>query len=792
MQPVFIALFATVMGLACAPFYSVLPRAGWLCVIICSLLTLVLHRKYRAASLILLFLSLLIFSNLRYPLAFPARHDIVNIDALASKVLLVGQIADVRQLTIDRTWLLVLVDSVSHKDTDNYLDAPLKVRLYLGEGTDKLFPGDTISCKVRLRRPRQFGTPGEFNWVRYLASQHTDMTGWVKNLDKIKVLGHSSKFPDRQVVQWRNRVATTISSLMPADRGYLVRALVLGEGRVIPDDIRKLLSKSGISHLFAISGLHLGMIAVLGYRLLLGCYRRYPQLLNWQPPQRILPLVLLPLLFGYLLLTGDAVSTRRAFALALLGAAFLYWRYCINPLVLLAALAFVSLQVNPLLLWQAGWHLSFAGAVGIIFWRPLWQQTGKNLKVYIRYPLQLFIVTFAAMLTTLPFVLSDFHLFAPAGVLANLFCVPIVTLLALPIGFVALLLFPLIPQLSAWLFQLCGLLLEFVLNVAGWFVAIPGFAGNYIFLSQWQYLAIGLAVLPLVLVAYLPRRTLISFSLIVFTLAAILWQFPRLQNLPVTLTMFSVGQGESMLLRNNKNQTILIDGGGFYSNRFDVGVRLLAPAFGELGVSELDVVVLTHDDLDHRKGLIFILQNYRVGEFWIGNDVSQLHYSLRQVLTAKKIPVKTLPAGWSEAPFWSVGKVQLFNGKGAGINKNDASLVMSLNVNGESLLLTGDLEAKGVENLLSAGLPTSISLLKIPHHGSRFSATDKLVDYLNPSSCLVSSGYQNRHHHPDQQVVDYLKKNQIELYRTDFDGTLQAQLNPSGWQVRRWLRGNFR
>jgi len=792
MQPIFIVLFATVMGLSCAPFYSLLPTVGWWLVIICILLFLVLHRRYHGISLVLLFLSILIFSNLRYPLAFPVRQDVVQIDKLARKVSLVGQVVDVRQLTSERTWLLVSVDTVASKQVENYLKKPLRVRLYLGEGTDKLLPGDHINCKVRLRQPRQFGVPGEFNWVRYLTSQHTDMTGWIKNVEKITVTQSKSKFPDRQVVQWRTGIATTIDSLMPTDRAYLVRALVLGEGRVIPDKIRKHLSKSGISHLFAISGLHLGMIALLGYRLLLCCYRRYPQLLNWQPPQRILPLVLLPLLFGYLLLTGDAVSTRRAFALALLGAVFLYWRYCINPLLLLASLAFISLQINPLLLWQAGWHLSFVGAAGIILWRPLWQHAGNELPIYIRYPLQLFIVTFAAMLATLPFVLSDFHLLAPAGIFANLLCVPVVTLLALPIGFAGLLLFPLVPQLSILLFQLCGLLLDFVLNVAGWFMAIPGLAGTYLFLSQWQYLAIVLAVLPLLLVVYLTRQVLFRFSLVVLIFILILWQFPRQQTQPITLTMFSVGQGESMLLRNNQNQTILIDGGGFYSNRFDVGERLLAPAFGELGVSKLDVVVLTHDDLDHRKGLIFILQNYRVGEFLIGNQFSELHHSLQRVLIAQKIPVKTIPAGWSDAPFWSVGEVRFFNGKSAECSKNDASLVTYLKVGDESLLLTGDLEATGVEKLLSIGLPYPISLLKIPHHGSRFSATDKLVDQIHPTYCLVSSGYQNRHHHPDSQVTKYLHHHNIPLYRTDLDGTLQAQLMADGWQVKCWLRGNFR
>ncbi|MEA3362818.1 MAG: MBL fold metallo-hydrolase, partial [Thermodesulfobacteriota bacterium] len=265
------------------------------------------------------------------------------------------------------------------------------------------------------------------------------------------------------------------------------------------------------------------------------------------------------------------------------------------------------------------------------------------------------------------------------------------------------------------------------------------------------------------------------------------------QSLPVSLTMFSVGQGESMLLRNNNGQTILIDGGGFYSDRFDVGERLLAPAFGELGVTELNAVVLTHDDLDHRKGLIFILDHFPVGEFWIGNTFSELHDSLQEVLLKNDIPVKTVPADWSKISFWTAGSLNIFNGTTPDSSRNDSSLIMYLTCDShDSLLLTGDLEKQGVLNLLAAGLPGPVSLLKLPHHGSRFSATDRLIDQLNPQSCLVSVGYQNRHHLPAKQVVEYLQRRNIPLYQTDISGTLQAKPSEKGWQIRHWQRGVFR
>ena len=791
MQPVLIAFAATVFGLALAPLYTFPSPFGW------SLLPLFLGvffllRLWQKTSLYLLFIVFFLLANLRYPQQFSARADLLQLDQLAKKVTVSGEVTDVRQLTDERVLLLVVVDSVARKNQNIPLAAPFTLRIYLDEGPTPVLPGDVIRCRTRLRKPRLFGTPGEFDYPRYLASQRVAMTGWVKNSERIEVVRSGTAVLHRAMVGWKSRVANEICASMPARSASLTRALVLGEGRVLPLELRKTLSRAGVSHLFAISGLHLGMIGVLGYVLLLFVYRRCHFLLNWQPPQRIIPLILLPVLLAYLLLTGDAVSTRRAFALALCGAVFIHWRYHVNPLQLLGTLAFISLLVNPLLLWQAGWQLSFAGATGILLWQPLLRRYGQAWPRFLRYLLQLVLVTCAATLATLPFVLFNFHILAPAGIIANLFCVPAVTLLALPLGLLALILEPLFPPLAQLLFQGCGWVLDGVVTLAAKLTGFPGLSGDYLFLSHWQYFAIGLFVLPGLLLVQLKSRELIVLSLLCAIVGAFLWQFPQSDRAPVSLTMFSVGQGESMLLRNRKGQTILIDGGGFYSDRFDVGERLLAPAFGELGITKVDAVVLTHDDLDHRKGLVFILKHFPVGKFMTGIPVTQLNYALRNALEQKQIPVQLVPRGWSSISFWEEGHLQIFNGRYDDCSDNDASLVIHLGARGgDGLLLTGDLEEGGVAKLLAAGVPGKVSLLKLPHHGSRFSAPDRLLDQLKPRLCLVSAGYQNRYKLPAREVISSLQQRKIPLYRTDLDGTLRARLSACGWQISHWERGFF-
>ena len=792
MQLVPAVLIATITGLAVAPFYHLPLSCSWLAVAM-GLFAAVCLRKFPKLFTVSLFIFFLLGANLRYTSLLTPREDLSFIDHLAHKTTFTGTVINARALTGGRSQLDLFVESVISQSRPVNLSKPLAVRLYIEEGGDGFFPGDVLRLKSRLRLSRLFGSPGEFDWPRYLASQHIDMTAWVESNVDLELLGRGADTPKRFVSQWRSTVARTLQTGMSVTGSQLTRALLLGEGKVIPDDVRSILSKCGVSHLFAISGLHLGLIALFSYRLLFYLYCCFPRLLAWQPPQRILPIFIIPLLFVYLSFTGDAIATRRAFVIAVLGAVFLIWRYYVNPLQLLLSLALLSLLANPLLLWQAGWQLSFAGAAGILLWRPWWQHKSiVSRSIYMRFPIQLFVVTLAAMLATFPLVLMNFHLLAPAGLIANLVCVPIITLCAMPIGLLGLIFFPVIPHIATSLFQFCGVILELLLRLAEWFVALPGLGGVPRFLSSGQYLAVGLVVLTLFL---FPRIQKNRFGLgVVFGFIIIgLWLFPPKSGAPISLTMFSVGQGESLLLRNQLGQSVLVDGGGLYSNRFDVGERLLAPALGELKVNHLDAVVLTHDHPDHRKGLVYLLDNFPVGRFYTGHQLHELHPSLRHVLRRNDISLEIAASGWRRLQFWDEGDLFIYNGAMKGFGENNSSLVVYLRVDHENgLLLTGDLERDGILDLLEASLPGPVTLLKLPHHGSRYSLTDRLVDVLEPQICLVSVGYQNRYHFPATAVVNDLKEKNIPLYRTDMAGTIDAQLLENKWQIKHWERGLFR
>ncbi|MBN1956647.1 MAG: DNA internalization-related competence protein ComEC/Rec2 [Desulfuromonadales bacterium] len=794
MQLILLALTATISGLGLSPFLGPAGHFAWGVLVFCCV-SLVICPKPSRFVLLLLFVIIFTAAHLRYQDLFLPRDDLVKVANNTHKMTVVGTVLAVRQLAGERTQIDLDIESLRDKTRHFDFKQDARLRLYLELGTNLFHPGDVLCFESRVRQPRLFGTPGEFNWPRYLAGQGIELTGWVQSADQIERLEQNRRHSGRIMNLWRQAVAAAIVQHLPQLPGELTRALILGEGKILSSAIRKTLSSAGISHLFAISGLHLGMIGLLCYRLLFHIYCRSQKLLEWQPPQKVLPLVIIPVLLVYLFFTGDAVATRRAFALFTLGAVFLVWRYYVNPLMLLASLAFLSLLINPLLLWQASWQLSFCGAAGILLARPLWQTRAILARPgYIRYCAQLFLVTAAAMLTTLPLVVKHFHLLAPAGILTNLICVPIVTLVALPVGLLGLLLFPLLPSAALPLFSFCGVILEQLLKLAEWFVAIPPLEGQTLFLSLSQHLALAcfVAVLLMVLQPYFKGKRFLTL-LVATCLAIGAWKIPVSPVESVSLTMFSVGQGESLLLQNRAGQAVLIDGGGLYSPRFDVGERLLAPAFGALNIRKLDAVVLTHDHPDHRKGLLYILANFPVDAFYSGHDCADLHPSLQEVLGERDISYRRVQWGWQLMPFWENGDLLIHSPMRPGVSENDASLAMYLQVGaGEGLLLTGDLEREGVRDLISDTIPGPVSLLKLPHHGSRHSLTDTLVERLRPQACLVSVGYQNRYKLPASEVLDDLRSRDIALYRTDQAGTLRAQFRADGWEIRQWQRGLFR
>jgi competence protein ComEC len=252
------------------------------------------------------------------------------------------------------------------------------------------------------------------------------------------------------------------------------------------------------------------------------------------------------------------------------------------------------------------------------------------------------------------------------------------------------------------------------------------------------------------------------------------------------LTFLSVGQGDATLVRLPDGKWMLVDGGGRAGDdETRIGERLLLPALRSLGVRRIDYLVLSHEHPDHLQGVLFLAAHFEVGEFWesgIGSPLPE-YQQLKWVLAARGIPVR-LVNGLKQAftaggalvePIWPLTiEPETFD------DANDASMLFRLRHGKSSVLFTGDLRAEAELELLRRGVPLDCSLLKVAHHGSKFSSTDAFLAAASPGAAVISAGYQNPFHLPAPSTLARLQKHGIAVYRTDRDGSVQAVCWPNG------------
>ncbi|MBE0502499.1 MAG: DNA internalization-related competence protein ComEC/Rec2 [Desulfuromonadales bacterium] len=660
-----------------------------------------------------------------------------------------------------------------------------RLRLYVESGENRWNPGDDIRFSTKLKKPRPFGTPGEFDLGRQLALHEIFVTGFVADSTEILRLRPALPGQRNRIEQGRTATARFITAQLSSTYSPLVKALAIGDKSGLSPEIRDLLARGGVSHLFAISGLHLALIGLALYAVGLTLYRRSTRLLLAAPPARILPLLIAPLLILYLLWTGIGVSTQRALLMVLAGSALFLLRRKTEPLNILCFAALALLLCQPLLLFTPSFQLSFAALAGILcgsrHWGPLVAERSK----LVRYLGALFFSSLAATLATLPLVIYHFHLITPSGIITNLFAIPVISWIAVPLALAGSLLWTVTPAFALLLFNGCEAVITALLQIVALLLTFPGLSGWILYPSFALLATISLLIIAL----FLPQgnRTFRG-ALVAIAFLPLLWGMRPLPDLAVTA--ISVGQGEALLVSIG-NSHYLIDGGGLYGDRLDTGRQLVAPTLGRLGVHRLDGVILTHSHPDHAKGLISILSDIPAQRLIVGTPLVTGD-PLLPVLRDQRISLEVLPPGWT--PYFSDNDVQLFIFRPTvtdSKDENDQSLAIYIRSKTQGALLTGDLAKKGVQNLLANPPPGPVTLLKLPHHGSQRSVPAPLIDLLQPRIAFVSAGYKNRFNFPNLSIVTHLENKGIPLFRTDLDGTLRFSANADGWQVEKLKSGFF-
>jgi competence protein ComEC len=776
-------LIAFLSGLLLAQYFSLPFWPGSMVAAVLAIIALVCSTTL--SGRIALLLLLMVCALLRYPLLLQPEAQTAGLASLEQGVPVCIEGRVLHQYPQFDQSLRLDLELIGLCDYPDLPVAGSLLRLSIARAENEPPLGARVMFKSRIRPVRNFGVPGEFDMERHLAWQHIWYSAFLPDSRGLAIFSPASERPLAPAQHLRQYWRKLIDQLGDTEQSALLQTLLLGEKSVLPEVLRKQLATTGVAHLFAISGLHLGLLGVFFYKTLDFIYRRSNRLLAWHPPQRILPLLVVPLLYFYLILTGSALSTQRAFWVLLIAGVLFILRRRTPPVLLVISLLFLFLLCDPLSLWQPSLILSFSGVLGILLWQRPLKFFARHLPMVFSYPASLFCVCLAAFCATLPAVLFFFHQMTPAGLLNNLFAVPLVSFVVLPLGFVALVLGFFLPELSVWLLNVCSHLLQQIIQWALWVSDLPGLAAQPWYPSPTQMLGVLCGCLALLLCWKFHR---IAFLLLVASF------FLSMHVTPGTSTelfVFSVGQGEAMLLRSG-GRNILIDGGGLRSDDFDVGERLLAPALGWLGVKALDAIVLSHNHPDHSKGLPYLLEHFPVAEFWSALEPFEWPRDIRRAVQNREIPYFIYRDGWNYPRPGGLESLALFYPQARVTNINDRSLGAYLKSPAGGLLLTGDMEADAVAQLIASSWPGEVSVLKVPHHGSAGSSPQRLLAEFEPEVLLVSAGYANSYAFPAKTLVEEASSRGLRLWRTDLDGTLRVQLSNNHWQVKHWSRRLFR
>jgi competence protein ComEC len=252
--------------------------------------------------------------------------------------------------------------------------------------------------------------------------------------------------------------------------------------------------------------------------------------------------------------------------------------------------------------------------------------------------------------------------------------------------------------------------------------------------------------------------------------------------------MLSVGQAESLLLRFPDGSTLLVDGGGYlHDTGQDFGQRFLAPALGAMHVGRIDRMIATHDHPDHSGGLPFVIKNFSVGEFWSGTKVSE---DIIRELNSKNVPLRALVAGdvitlpgHVLITVLSPAESMKNAAESDESSVNEKSLVFRLSYGSFSMIFCADAGFEAEQRMLDKGYDLKSTVLKVGHHGSRFSTSEKFLARVSPELALISAGAANRFGLPSVRTVDLLKSKSIPVYRTDHDGTIELVTDGRSWSV---------
>lgn len=612
---------------------------------------------------------------------------------------------------------------------------------------------------VRLKRPHSYASWGAFDYQKYLFRHKIVAHGYVRQPERAERLA-----PDLTTIHgWRQNLKDELESRLKEGAGRaMILALALGDKSGFSTHDRKVLQTTGVSHLMAISGLHVGLVFVFSGQLFRWLLWPAARVYLYVPRQTLVLVPALAFAVLYASLAGFSVSTQRALIMLLV---YVLCRLLARGLslaqVLLRAMV-VLLLLDPFAILDTGFWLS-CGAVWVISLSNYVQSSASLLRLQPKLWL--------GMLPMTSLFFGQVSLVSPLVnvLLVPLFCLLLIPLTLLGVGFL-LIGFDvpsdaLLHSLSYGFTEIFKLLERIAqLRFSHWYTQ-P--------IEWWHWVFAGLVTL-----AIYQRSWMTPWLIIVLTSLVLFRPIPQSSADALRLVLLDVGQGLSMVVETN-GQVLVYDVGPRYHSGFSTAKAVLLPYLRSRGVRSIDTLIISHADMDHIGGLADLRGAFAV----------------RQTYTSRVDKVSHADA-CQAGMVWSMGQTRfrfVSPDEHTPNGSNNRSCVLMIEHAGVRLLLTGDIE-KQVERYLvrSDAEDLRANILLVPHQGSKTSSTPEFIDAVQPSLALIAAGYRNHYGHPHADVTQRYSERGIKILSTIQDGSIAIDVDQQGWRVSRYRDLNQR
>ncbi|MBI5572948.1 MAG: DNA internalization-related competence protein ComEC/Rec2 [Elusimicrobia bacterium] len=624
------------------------------------------------------------------------------------------------------------------------------VNYYAGE--NNFLYGDIVEITGKFFRPDPPSVPGTFDYKKYLFRKRIYALLSVYQKNDIKIIDRKPFFIWQLSLKLRRQILDAYKKNLLPQQAAVLSGITIGEKSGLTNYIQKIFIDAGVMHVLVVSGSNVAFVSVIFFWIFRSILRL---------KKKISLGILIPIILLYAMITGANPPVLRAtiMTLIVIFALLLSRNADVYQGIFLAAL--IILIYNPLTLFEAGFQMSFAATLGIIYFFPIFQSAFKihKLPKLFNWLISVFLASVSAQIAIAPLMAYYFNKVSIIALISNLVILPMIGV-SLGAGFALYfasliethLLF-IVSKLTGGVVSVITYLVDMFANVPYSTIRIP--TPSICFILLFYIIIVGLTKIK----NYIWKRVIILSFGILILLPVLICFLKNKRNLEITF--IDVGLGDAILCEFPDGSNMLIDGGGDWGAKYDIGETVISPFLWNKGIMRIDTVILTHPHMNHYQGLIAVCNNFRIKKFITNGEISKEdeYLELMKILRKKKIIVEKISAG----DHFNIKNIVIgvLNPEKITPNTDDNSIVMKLSYNDFSILFCGDITRKAQNILTEKNIASNVLL--VPSHGKKKLLLDFLLK-ISPEYAIIST---------DMPITSVLEQvNWCKLFATSAAGTL--------------------